>query len=82
MTGLSKIHFDDLGTGATMHVGIPTDTDKFKASIDVSTAAGSAFLDLIDGINYEFDGDTPVVAEPKSAAVSGTIKLELVVSQT
>src|SRR5574343_29695 len=72
-SSLSKVTFDDLGTGCTLDVGIPGAATKFATGIDCASAAGSANLGAIAGIDYEFDGVTPVICTPKTQAITGTV---------
>jgi hypothetical protein len=77
--GIGQLAWDDLGTGATIAVGIVGATDKFLAATDVCSAADKADLDAgataISAIGYEFDGATDVILTTASAATTGTITL-------
>jgi len=77
--GFGKIWADNLGNNTTLAVGIPGATTKFGAATNhgggaaVMTELGLAAD--IDAVDYEFDGETPVIVTTGAGAGTGTIKL-------
>lgn len=80
--GSGQLAWDDLSDSdtVTLAVGIAGATDKFLAATAAHIAADKAELDAgagaVDALNYEFDGETPVIITTAgNSAATGTIKL-------
>lgn len=67
------VAFDALGAGVTVQVGDSGDDDRYLAATDAS-AAGSADLLAITGLQYEMTADTTIFVKTGGAAATGTIK--------
>lgn len=76
-----KVFFDALG-GATIDVGDADDADRYIDGADVSSA-GMKDSDLVDGANYKVTGtdDNIIVIKTFTAAITGTIKVQIFASE-